>query len=203
MSDTPRTDAILSLIPGGQTCDPQLVADELRPKIAELERELAAATRSPYIDSDESPVEIISAICDALDGITDDAANGRNFGTLVSRVKVAVSMAIECEQERALADRLAGLLGDCREDSCELLGERGWWKDESRCGYSKRYDETSENIARADEAIAAWKASRDPNNLEGTGPTEEERRENARAIQAMSEPERFDLMFRNKEGGGE
>jgi len=44
MSDTPtpRTDAILALIPGGQTCDPQLVADELRPKIAELERELAA-----------------------------------------------------------------------------------------------------------------------------------------------------------------
>ena len=42
MSDTPKTDAILSLLPGGQTCDPQLVADELRPKIAELEREIAA-----------------------------------------------------------------------------------------------------------------------------------------------------------------
>ena len=42
MSDTPRTDSILLLIPGGQTCDPQIVADELRPKIAELERELAA-----------------------------------------------------------------------------------------------------------------------------------------------------------------
>ena len=36
---TPRTDAILTLIPGGQYCDPQLIADELRPHLQKLERE--------------------------------------------------------------------------------------------------------------------------------------------------------------------
>ena len=66
----------------------------------------------------------------------------------------------ELAAERALADRLAGLLENCRDDSCELLGERGWWKDEPRCDYSKRYDETAENIAMADEALAAWKEAR-------------------------------------------
>ena len=64
------------------------------------------------------------------------------------------------KRERALADRLAGLLENCREDSCELLGERGWWKDEPRCDYSKRYDETAENITMADAALAAWKEAR-------------------------------------------
>ena len=64
------------------------------------------------------------------------------------------------EQERELADKLAGLLENCREDSCELLGQRGWWKDEPRCDYSKRYDETAEKIAMADEALTAWKEAR-------------------------------------------
>ena len=36
---------------------------------------------------------------------------------------------------------------------------------------------------------------RDPDNLEGPPPTDEERRENARAIQALTVPERFALMF--------
>lgn len=35
----------------------------------------------------------------------------------------------------------------------------------------------------------------DPDNLEGPGPTDEERRANARAISALSIPERFALMF--------
>ena len=40
--NTPRTDEILALLPGGQTCDPQEVADALRPAIERLEGELAA-----------------------------------------------------------------------------------------------------------------------------------------------------------------
>ena len=103
-------------------------------------------------------------------------------------VDLAAKLEADLEKERALADRLAAWLDtllsgydDAKEIAC-FDGE------EAHC---------------ADRALKAWKASRDPNNLEGTGPTEEERRENARAIQAMSEPERFDLMFRNKEGGGE
>ena len=53
------------------------------------------------------------------------------------------------EQRNLLAEALKA----CREDSCELLGERSWWKDEPRCNYSNRYDETAENIVRADEAL--------------------------------------------------
>lgn len=63
--------------------------------------------------------------------------------------------------ERALADRLASRLEQCREDSCELLGERHWWKDEPRCGYSKRYEETAENVVAAAEALDAYKAARE------------------------------------------
>ena len=37
--NTPRTDEILALLPGGQTCDPQAVADALRPEISKMERE--------------------------------------------------------------------------------------------------------------------------------------------------------------------
>lgn len=77
----------------------------------------------------------------------------------------------ELAAERALADRLCACL------------ERHAWLD----GH--------ETPNESEEALAAWKARRDQNNLEGDGPTEDERRENARAIQAMSEQERFDLMF--------
>ena len=61
----------------------------------------------------------------------------------------------ESNATRGQRDRLAAALRACREDSCELLGERAWWADEPRCDYRKRYDETAENIARADEALAA------------------------------------------------
>lgn len=157
MSDapTPKTDAILALIPGGQTCDPQLVADELRPKIAEMERELAAER------------ETTQRLYDRLE---------RREGYLCD-YKVAYA------DERALADRLVGAIEEMRD----LLYLHG-------LGCHAGCDS-------AREALAAWKASRDPNNLEGAGPTEDERRENARAIQAMSFPERIDLMFRGKEGG--
>ena len=46
MSNTPRTDRILALIPGGQSCDPQKVADELREKMQEMERELEISKQS-------------------------------------------------------------------------------------------------------------------------------------------------------------
>lgn len=46
-------------------------------------------------------------------------------------------------------DELRTALSACMEDSIELLGERGWWKDESRCGYAQRYEQTAENIRTA------------------------------------------------------
>lgn len=52
-----------------------------------------------------------------------------------------------------LIEALRLALEACVEDSCELLGERGWWKDEPRCGYSQRYEETAENIATAHRVL--------------------------------------------------
>lgn len=46
MTPTSRTDLILEAIPGGQSCDPQQVVDELRPLIEQLERELTNRTES-------------------------------------------------------------------------------------------------------------------------------------------------------------
>jgi len=63
----------------------------------------------------------------------------------------------ELAEARGQRDRLATALKACREDSCELLGERSWWKDEERAGFRKRYDATAENIVRADEALDSIK----------------------------------------------
>ena len=63
------------------------------------------------------------------------------------------------ERDAAIAERdaLVKALGECKEDSIELLGERDWWKDEPRSDYKKRYEETRNNITRADAALAAVK----------------------------------------------
>jgi hypothetical protein len=53
----------------------------------------------------------------------------------------------------AQRDRLAEALRYCREDSAELLGERDWWQSEPRCDYAKRWQETHDNLTRADEAL--------------------------------------------------
>jgi hypothetical protein len=50
-------------------------------------------------------------------------------------------------------DRLAEALRECCEDSIELLGERDWWEDEPRCGRQKRYQETCDNVTRANKAL--------------------------------------------------
>jgi len=113
----------------------------LQTEMNAIERELAVATRSPYIDSDELPVEILAAIYEALDGITDDAANGYNFGTLVSRVKQAVFMAtVDLAAERALADRLANVLTLYNHDL--LSGEM------------------IQFVPEHDTALASWKEAR-------------------------------------------
>jgi hypothetical protein len=58
---------------------------------------------------------------------------------------------VEAQEQR---DTLAQALRECREDSVELLGERDWWQNETRLDYQKRYQETRENVTRADEALA-------------------------------------------------
>jgi hypothetical protein len=49
--------------------------------------------------------------------------------------------------------RLTEALENCREDSIELLGERDWWQLENRCDYQKRYQDTRDNVTRADAAL--------------------------------------------------
>jgi chromosome segregation ATPase len=61
----------------------------------------------------------------------------------------------ELEQQR---DTLAVALRECREDSVELLGERDWWQRESRLDYQERYQETRDNVTRADEALQSLTA---------------------------------------------
>jgi hypothetical protein len=63
----------------------------------------------------------------------------------------------ELGEAREQRDRLAVALEACREDSCELLGERSWWKDEERAEFRERYDATAENIVRANEALDSMK----------------------------------------------
>jgi hypothetical protein len=57
-------------------------------------------------------------------------------------------------------DALVTALQQCKEDSIELLGERFWYKDEPRDHYKERYDETQNNIARADAALATVKTTK-------------------------------------------
>jgi hypothetical protein len=58
-----------------------------------------------------------------------------------------------CEELERELSAAREALADCAEDSSELLGERGWWKDEPRCGFSQRYANTEENIHRAREIL--------------------------------------------------
>ena len=48
-------------------------------------------------------------------------------------------------------------LTGCVDDSGELLAERGWWRDEPRCGYQARYEETKQRIEDAEAALAKLK----------------------------------------------
>ena len=62
----------------------------------------------------------------------------------------------------AQRDRLAEALRYCREDSAELLGERDWWQSEPRCDYAKRWQETHDNLTRADEALQSLTPKAEP-----------------------------------------
>lgn len=42
-----------------------------------------------------------------------------------------------------------------RENTCELLAERDWWKDETRCEYAERYVTMQNDVKAADAALSA------------------------------------------------
>lgn len=66
---------------------------------------------------------------------------------------MCISNANEANDLRQQRDRLAEALSQCREDSVQLLGDRDWWQYEIRLDYQKRYQETRDNVTRADEAL--------------------------------------------------
>lgn len=53
-----------------------------------------------------------------------------------------------------------GLIESLREDASELLGERGWWADEPRHTYHRRYHELKDRIVQADELLDKLKGGR-------------------------------------------
>jgi hypothetical protein len=87
----------------------------------------------------------------------DKLAEGLPDGMLPKDVEVLreanLGLATEVATVTAQRDRLAEALRYCREDSAELLGERDWWQSEPRCDYAKRWQETHDNLTRADEAL--------------------------------------------------
>ena len=44
-------------------------------------------------------------------------------------------------------------LDGCREDTCELIAQRDWWKNEPRCGYSARWAEMQARLAKAESTL--------------------------------------------------
>jgi hypothetical protein len=61
---------------------------------------------------------------------------------------------------RAAADDMFAALNDCREDTCELIAERDWWKEEPRCRYDVRYQEMKDRLNAAIAALAAYQATK-------------------------------------------
>ena len=127
-TETPKTDAILSRIPGGQTCDPQLVADELRGPIAEMERELQAWQTE------------ISKVMPP--DFKDWWENSKAEWPLVAR------LVIEGKNRRAeQLERELGSPTDSPDANTTEHARINWWKD--RC------DDLNEQLAAAKEGAAA------------------------------------------------
>jgi uncharacterized protein (DUF3084 family) len=74
----------------------------------------------------------------------------QEYGTWWAQKRIALDELKDVTEQR---DRLAKALQACREDSVELLGERCFWQNEPRCDYDKRYQETRNNVTRANEAL--------------------------------------------------
>jgi len=49
------------------------------------------------------------------------------------------------------------LLQNALENLYELKGERGWWKDEPRCGYAKRYKTLCDEISHIEMILSDTK----------------------------------------------
>jgi len=92
----------------------------------------------------------------------------------------------------------------CRDPASEARND---WADAPYEVHCLRYNRVTGKmmtmIARSEEEKQEFfdhsKDHLDPNNLEGPGPTDEERRANARAISKLTVQERLELMFRGRQ----
>ena len=114
---------------------------------AKAQEELAAVTEQ----RDEAR-EQLAEIEDKMRVELGGHPNSKLWGEagLIAATMRCVDALDEVTEQR---DRLAEALQACREDSVELLGERCFWQNEPRCDYDKRYQETRNNVTRADEAL--------------------------------------------------
>jgi len=114
----------------------------------DLEAELAAVTEQ----RDRLERELATALRDRDNALSDwTQADTDSIRALHERN--------EAIEQR---DRLAEALRYCREDSAELLGERDWWQTEPRLDYQKRWQETHDNLTRADEALQSLTPNTEP-----------------------------------------
>lgn len=89
----------------------------------------------------------------------DEARRNAEVERLSGVAVVAMCKRQESEIEamrEAIKEAYEALTG-CVDDSGELLAERGWWRDEPRCGYQARYEETKQRIENAEAALAKLK----------------------------------------------
>lgn len=75
-----------------------------------------------------------------------------DFARKLERERDEAREQVEAMRE-AIKEAYEALTG-CVDDSGELLAERGWWRDEPRCGYQARYEETKQRIEDAEAALA-------------------------------------------------
>jgi chromosome segregation ATPase len=109
-----------------------------------------------YVGTDKYTYENpIVFLCQRLErkltAVTEQRDEARE--TVESLTTTAFDLLASLEKARDERDRLADALQECREDSVELLGERDWWQNETRLDYQQRYQETRDNVTRADAAL--------------------------------------------------
>lgn len=93
----------------------------------------------------------------AMQALAYEAERDEAKKLLESSKRARASLSEACDHLQRERDSLCEALSACMEDSIELLGERGWWKDESRSGYAERYAQTAVNIREAQALLATPK----------------------------------------------
>lgn len=86
-------------------------------------------------------------------GITRFAISRRENGRapITKEAKLAIKRLREMNGSRCSVPR--DLLESLLENTCELRGEREWWKDEPRCNYQRDYQRYLDEIAAIEEIL--------------------------------------------------